>query len=768
MTSVGTSVRRLEDPRLLRGRGRFVDDVSVAGHVAMRVVRSTLAHARLDRVDAAPAMQVPGAVAVLTAEDLGEVPRIPIRLKLTESSLDAFRQPVLAQDCVRYVGEPVAVVVGRDAYVCEDMAERVVVDYTPLPLVLDATVAMTAAAPRLWGLDTGNEAATLIAAYGDVDAAFAQAAHTVELDVSVGRHTAVPLETRGLLARPDRQRGHLEIWGMTKVPHFNRRVLSDALDMPLEHIHLRGCDAGGGFGTRGEFYPEDFLVPYLARRLDRPVKWVEDRSEHLVAANHSRQQRHCIAMAFDGEGRILGLRDEVWHDNGAYLRTHGVTVPELTINMLPGPYRIPAYQALVHVVTTNKTPAGTYRAPGRYEGTFTREHLLDVAARRLGVDPVELRRTNLLTATEMPHVRPLRTLGTEVILDAGDYPRLLDRALEAADLPAWRREAALAKGEGRLVGNGISLFVEKSGLGPYEVAEVVIDPTGSVRVLTGGTSLGQGIETVMAQIAADELGLDPQGIEVIHGDTDLIPDGVGSWASRSTVVGGAAVLHAASRVADKARRVAAELLGVSEEKVVLGEGLARVEGTERGVSLGEVAAACDAVSSERRSEPPGLRAHGVFAAEHMTYPYGVHLAQVEVDPATGGVRIHRYCVAYEVGKAINPQLVEGQIIGGLAQGIGGALMEELRYDTEGQPQCTTFMDYLMPTAAEMPGQIVVLVTEDAPASDNPLGVRGAGEGGTTACGGAIANAVMDALDLPDGIDGLPLSPLAVRNLITRT
>lgn len=758
MSAVGRSVRRLEDRRLLLGRGTFVDDVDLEGQLWMRVVRSPLAHATVLGIDTEPARRLPGVRAVLTGDDLRDAPPIPMRLQLTADPLDHALQPVLARERVRYVGEPVAVVVADDAYAAEDAAESVDVTYEPLQAVVDLDAALRPDAPALSG-DQGNEVATLVRGYGDVEEAFAAAAHVVEVEVHVSRHTGVPLETRGLIASYDTRRDHLVIWGLTKVPHFNRKLLAEALGLPLTHIRLHGCDAGGGFGVRGEFYPEDFLVPYLARRLGRPVKWVEDRGEHLVAANHSRDQRHRIAVALTEDGRLLGLRDEVWHDNGAYLRTHGVTVPELTVTMVPGPYRVPAFRGEVHVVVTNKTPAGTYRAPGRYEGTFAREHLLDAAAARLGIDPVELRRRNLLETTEMPHTRALSALGTEVVLDAGDYPGLLDKALAAAGFDGWREEARAARRDGALVGTGIGVFLEKAGLGPYETAAVEVDPTGGIRVTTGGTSLGQGIETVLAQIAADELGIEPEAVEVLHGDSDLVPDGVGSWASRSTVVGGSAVQHAAVAVAGKARRVAAELLGVSADKVELAGGQARVRGMrDRALALAEVAGACDPLSSARRGEDPGLRADGVFVAEHMTYPYGVHLAQVQVDPGTGGVRVLRYCVAYEVGRAVNPSLVEGQILGGLAQGIGGALMEEFRYDAEGQPQCTTLMDYLLPTSADMPPDVRVLIAEDAPSPGNPLGMKGAGEGGVTACGAAIAGAVADAMGIPGGLRRLPITP----------
>ncbi|HEX2182250.1 MAG TPA: xanthine dehydrogenase family protein molybdopterin-binding subunit [Rubrobacteraceae bacterium] len=765
MSAVGRRIGRLEDRRLLRGLGHFVDDVNLAGQLWMRVLRAPLAHARIEGIDAEAALAFPGVEAVLTGEDLEGIPPIPVRTA-SEHRLDEFLQPVLASERVRYVGEPVAVVVADDPYLAEDAAELIEVSYEALPVALDAREAVEADAPQLRD-EAGNEAATLSMGYGDVEEAFRRAARVVEAEVKIGRHSGVPLETRGLVAEYDGGSDHLTIWGSTKVPHFNRRVLSRLMEMPLSRISMKKSDAGGGFGVRGEFYPEDFLVPYLARETGRPVKWIEDRQENLVATNHSREQTHRLQAAFDEENRLLGLRDEVWHDNGAYIRTHGVIVADLTLAMLPGPYRVPAYEGTAHVALTNKTPCGTFRGPGRYESTFAREHLLDVAAAQLGVSRLELRRINLLDASEIPHARGLSTLSTDVILDAGDYGGLLEKALLQSGFEDWEREVRELREEGRLLGTGVGYFLEKSGLGPYEEAAVEVDPTGSVRVLTGGASLGQGIETVLAQIAAEELEVPPEEIEVVHTDTDLLPDGVGSWASRSTVVGGSAVMLAAKATAEKALRVAAELLEASVDDLRLGESRVEVAGSpDRHLSLGEIAAACDPQSSAAMGEEPGLGARRTFSVEHMTYPYGVHLAQVEVDPETGGVKIRRYFVAYEVGRAVNPTLVEGQLIGGAAQGIGGALLEEFRYDASGQPLASTFIDYLEPTAAEVP-RVGTLICEDAPSPDNPLGVKGAGEGGVVGCGAAIASAVEDALGVPGEISSLPITPDRVRTLARR-
>jgi carbon-monoxide dehydrogenase large subunit len=749
--TLGEPVRRLEDDRLLRGAGRFADDVDRAGQRFLRVVRSSAAHARITGIETWAAMAIPGVHAVLTAADLsadlGQVPVIPMRIPPADRDLTEFLQPVLAGDEVRYVGEPVAAVLADDPYLAEDAAELVAVDYEELEPVLDAA---------------GHEATRIEVGYGDTEAAFAGAAHVVQADVRIGRHTAVPMEPRALVA--EWANGRLTLWGATKVPHFNLRLLAGMLGLARHDLHFTQTDAGGGFGVRGELYPEDFLVAYLAKATGRPVKWTEDRSEHLVAVNHSRQQRHRISAAFDEEGRILALRDEAEHDNGAYLRTHGVAVPDLTVTMLPGPYRVPAYAASISVGLTNKTPCGTYRGPGRYEGTFARERLLDTAAAQLGIDPVELRRRNLLTPGELPLERDLSTLDTAIVLDGGDYAGLLDRTLAEAGWDGWVAEAERAREQGRRVGNGAVVFLEKSGLGPYETAAVEVDETGVVRIASGAASVGQGVETVLAQVVAGPLGVEPHQVRVVLSDTDLVPDGMGSWASRSTVVAGSAALQAAEATAEQARRVAGELLEADPEDLVLEGGRVVVKGSEKGVPLAEVAAACAALPAAKRGEQPGLGAKRVFTVDHMTYPYGVHLAQVEIDPETGGPRVLRYFIGYEVGRAVNPMMVEGQLVGGAAQGLAGALLEEFRYDDAGQPLATTFIDYLMPTAAELP-HVGTLVRQDAPAPDNPLGVRGAGEGGTSACGAAVASALDDALGRPGAVTILPATPERLRALL---
>jgi carbon-monoxide dehydrogenase large subunit len=751
VSSIGTRLPRKEDPRLLRGRGRFGDDISAPGQLWARIVRSPSAHGDIENLDVAAAAKAPGITTVVTAADLPPGLAIPVRLTVPGPDLSRYLQPVLAATTVRYVGEPLAVVVGEDPYACEDAAELIEIDISERAALLDA------------GTPSAIPAAELIRGYGDVDDAFSRARHVVRIELAIGRHSGVPLEPRCLLAVPG-PRESLDIFGMTKVPVWNRDLLARMLGLDETLIHVHSVDAGGGFGVRGEFYPEDFLVPWLALRLGGPVKWAEDRAEHLVAVNHSRQQHHRIAAAFDEAGRILAIDDEVTHDNGAYCRTHGVAVPELTVAMLPGPYQVPAYRGRIRVVLTNKTPCGTYRAPGRFEGTAAREHLLDVAADQLGLDRVELRRRNLIPATAIPYRRPIATLGTDLILDAGDYPALLAAVVAEADRLGYR-ELAGRPGPQVRHGFGLAMFVEKSGLGPQETADVTVSKSGAVHVYSGGTSIGQGIETVMAQIAADALGVDPEVVRVTTGDTAAQPFGAGSWASRSTVVGGSAVHQAAVAVRERALQLAARVLEVDDADLDVRDGAVVVRGDPgAGLTLAEIAAAAEPASRHLRpGEPAGLSARRRFEVTHMTYPYGAHAAVVAVDPGTGQVRVLRYLVAYEVGRAVNPMLVEGQLRGGVAQGIGGALFEEFSYDDTGQPQAITFIEYRMPTAAEVP-PVDLLVCQDAPSPGNPLGVMGAGEGGVSAAGATVANAVRDALGLTGGVGQLPLTPARVRAL----
>ena len=754
---IGASVKRKEDPRLLAGRGCYVDDVRLPGMLHAVIVRSPHAHARITGVDAAAALAARTVVIVVTAADLGGIGTIPIRLGV-KSSLAPFLQPVLARDRVRYVGEPVALVIAADRYTAEDAADLVLVDYAPLPAVVSTDVALSGRAPWLHESAGTNLADRLEARTGDAEGAMVAAAVRIGGRFTIQRHSGVPMETRGVAAAYDAATGLLTVWGPTKVPHFNRGVLATFLGWPEDRIRSIEPDVGGGFGVRGEFYPEDFLIPWAAVRLGRPVKWIEDRREHLVATNHSRQQVHEVEIGATRDGRIVALTDHITVDMGAYLRTHGVSVPELTLAMLPGPYAIPNYHAEVRCVVTNKTPTGTYRSPGRFESNFVRERVVDLLAAATSLDPAEVRRRNFIPPGAMPCATGTFALGEPIVYDTGVYASTLDAALEAIDYPRRRREQQRARAEGRSVGIGIACFVEKAGPGPWETARVAVDPNGGVTVYSGGASVGQGIETVLAQICAQELGAAYDDVTVKHGDTATVPAGIGAWGSRVTVVGGSAVLYAAREVRARIVDRAASRLEAARDDLMVEDSRVWVRGAPgRSVAFRELVMPDTVVQASHKYE-----------AVKMTYPYGAHAAVVEVDVETGVVDIDDYAIAYDVGRAVNPKLVEGQMVGGLAQGIGGAMMEELAYADDGQPLSGTFMDYLMPTVVEMPRRLTVRVLEETPTPLNPLGVKGAGEGGTAGAGAAIANAVADALrPLGVAITDLPLSPDRISALIRR-
>jgi CO/xanthine dehydrogenase Mo-binding subunit len=761
MSIVGTSVRRLEDPPLVTGRGAFAADVAFPHMLHMRLVRSAHAHGRIVSIDASAALGLPGVTAVWTSADVAEIPPIDFRLTRVEG-LAPYRQPILARERVRYVGEPVAAVFATDSYVAEDAADLVAVEAEDLPVVLDAS-----APPGEFEPGRLTEAAIVEKSYGDVAAAFRDATLVVELDLAIGRHSGVPLETRGAIARYEAARDVLELYGAAKVPHWNRDNIARMLRRSPASVHLIEGHVGGGFGIRGELYPEDVLVCLAALRFDRPVKWIEDRREHLIAANHSRQQRHKVRAAVDAEGRILAIEDEFFHDQGGYVRTHAATVPDLAAAMLPGPYRVPAYRAVGHVRLTNKTPCGTYRAPGRFESTFVRERLMDAIAARLSIDRIEIRRRNLIGKEEMPYGRPLGTLGTEIVLDSGDYAGLLDKALAAAKWNDLQDEVKRRRAGGECVGTGLALFVEKSGLGPYDGVRVSVDTSGTVEVVTGAASLGQGIETVVAQICADALGVDYRRVRVVHGRTDRIAFGMGAFASRATVMTGEATRRAALDVRGKAIELAAELMQQDVGALTVIDGrVVRIGGDGPSMALGEIAQALEPTSKLLGARAPGLSADGWFFSDHMTYPYGVHVAVAKIDRDTGAVTIERYLLAYDIGRAVNPMLVEGQLAGGFAQGIGGALLEEFRYDERGEPLSVNFADYLMPTAREVPA-LDVLITQDAPSPLNPLGLKGAGEGGVNAVGAAIAAAIDDAVGIPGAITRLPVTPQRLRDILKR-
>jgi aerobic carbon-monoxide dehydrogenase large subunit len=757
---LGDSVTRLEDPPLVAGKGRFAGDMNFPNQLHMRIVRSAHAHGEIVSIELDEAAAMPGVAAIWTAESIPEIPPIDFR-EGVNPALELFRQFPLARGKVRYVGDPVAAVFAEDPYLAEDAAELVVVTVTELPVLINADDP-----PQDFKDGYTTEAALVEQGYGDIEHAFATAFRTVEIDVKIGRHSGVPLETRGAIGRYDAARDILELHGAAKVPHRNRDTLCRMFDRPASAVHLHEGHVGGGFGVRGELYPEDILVCAAAMRLGRPVKWIEDRQEHLMAANQSRQQRHVCRAAIAEDGEILAIDDELYLDQGGYIRTHGTRVANMTTGTLPGPYRIPNYRSVCHFRLTNKTPAATYRSPGRFESTFVRERLMDAAAEAMGMDKIALRRRNLIALEEMPFKRDLNVLGDTVEHDPGDYAGLLDQSLDRIGWDRLQADLRARRADGELVGVGLSMFFEKSGLGPSDGAKIFVDTGGAIEVITGGASVGQGFETAMAQICAEAIGTDYRRIRVGHGQTDRIDYGVGAHASRATVLTGSAVNKTALKIREMALDMASDLLQTPQADLDIVDGVAVIRDNPSGpsVTLGRIAEALAPTSAARGDRDPYLSAEEWFHIDHQTYPYGLHIPVVRVDRETGAVEIERYFIAYDIGRAINPMMVEGQLVGGLAQGIGGTLFEEFVYDERGEPLSVTLADYLIPTLKDLPVP-EILLTEDHPSIRTPLGIKGAGEAGITGAAAALATAIDDAIGVPGAITRIPVTPQRLKKIM---
>jgi len=761
---LGHPVPRIEDLPLVTGQGRYAGDINFPHQLHMRMVRSSKAHARIVSVDTSAALAHPGVVAVWTNDDIADLSPIDFRADKNAEGIREFRQPALAKKFVRYIGDPVAAVFAEDPYVAEDAAELVTVEYEELPVVLSASDP-----PDEFEPGRSTEAIVLRHSYGDIEAAFRNAHAVIELDLQTGRHSGVPLETRGAIGRYDAAKDVLELHGAAKIPHRNRETLCRMLKRRPSALHVHESHVGGGFGIRGELYPEDVLVLVAAMRLNRPVKWIEDRREHLMCANQGREQRHLARIAVDKEGRILGIQDEILHDQGAYIRTHGVNVPNRTMYMLTGCYKVPAYKAMARVRLTNKTPCATYRAPGRFESSFVRGRLMDAVADKLGLDRIEVRRRNLITAAEMPYIKKYNEPGIEELeIDSGNYAALLDKALVAFGWDKLQQELKRRRAGGEMVGAGISFFLEESGRGPTDNAKISIDGSGAVELITGGASLGQGFETAMAQICAEALGVDYRRVRVIHGQTDLIDHGIGAHAARATGLTGGAVHVTAMLVREKALEFASELLQTPAAELDIVEGTVMRKNGKVGpsITLADIAKRVAPGSKLLRGREPQLAAHGWYNTSHTVFPYGAHLALVRIDRGTGKVAVERFMVAYDVGRAVNPMMIAGQLVGGCVQGLGGALSEEFVYDDTGEPLSATFADYLMPTLGEVP-DVEILLTEDAPSPFHPLGLKGAGEGGINGAGGVIASAIDDALGMPGAITQLPVTPQRMRELLRK-
>jgi carbon-monoxide dehydrogenase large subunit len=762
---IGASLPRSEDRRLLTGAGKFVADIRLPDALAAAVLRSEEAHARIIGIDAARARALPGVIGVFTAQDIGPMGGIPMRLAPREALQQCFQKP-LARERVRYVGEPIALVVAEDRYIADDALELIEVHFDRLPPVVDLQQARSPDATVIHASLEGNVAEHIVMRVGDPEQVLARAPVRLKATFSIQRHTGVPMETRGLLAAYDQGTDTVTVWGAAKVPHFNRQILADLLGRPESTVRMVETEVGGGFGVRGEFYPEDFLVPWAAIALGRPIRWIEDRREHMMATNHSREQTHAVEVGVRRDGTIEALVVRGVVDMGAYIRTNGFVVPERAAAFIPGPYRIRNFLAEVDCMMTTRTPTGSYRGPGRYEATFVRERTMDLVARELGLDPADVRRRNFVRPSEMPYNVGTKAFGHDVVFDSGDYPAVFDKALELINYKALREEQAAGRREGRYLGIGLAPFVEKTGVGPWESARVRIDGSGSVAVYTGVTSVGQGMETSLAQICAEQLQVPPERIIVRHGDTAVIPLGAGAYGSRGTVTGGSALWKAAGMIREKLIRLAAHRLEVSADDLELRDGAVVLPGTDLSMTFRELARVALPGQPMPSDMEPGLDISAYYVVKETAHPYGAHVAVVEVDPDLGLVKVRRYLIAFDIGVAVNPMLVEGQLVGGFAQGLGGALLEELKYSEAGQLLTGTFVDYLLPTAVEMPSKVEVYLIEEAASPHNALGLKGAGEGGTVGVGAAIANAVEDALaPLGIRINALPLSPNAIAELV---
>lgn len=749
--TVGRPVERIEDERLLRGRGVFVDDNHVSGLLHAAIFRSSVAHGQIKRVDTSAARRLDGVHAVYTAADIaktsdGSIPRIPMRLAAV-SDLGRFGQPVLAHGKVRYVGEPIAIVVADTPAIAEDALDLIEVDIESLGAVLDRKTGSGC----LFEEFGSNTPITYHATKGT--AGTINGPYVRRETFRVQRHSAVCLEPRGVVAIWDEAGPKLTVLGAAKIPFPNRRMLAEHMDLPEECVDMIEGDVGGGFGVRGTYHPEEFLIPFAARRLRRAVKWIEDRRENLLNSNHAREVEVELEIVCEKDGRILALRGQCWVNVGAYLRTSPAVPTRNLAQFMSGPYRIPNIQITASMALSNKCPIGTYRGPGRFEADFCRERIFDMAARDLGIDRVEFRRRNLPSPEEMPYPIATITPPTKAEkLDSGDCSKTLDRCLSEI---GWHVKEGLRGKlvDGRYHGLGVCCFIEGGAAGPRENARMVLHPDGGVDVFVGSAKVGQSVETTSAQIAADALGIPMDRIRMFTGSTTYLKEGFGSYHSRSTVMGGSAILDAARNLKAAIAEAAAKHAGCVLSEVTIGEGLAV---TARGAPIAVAALGPDGVSAE-----------GTFEnLKHThTYAYGAAAAHVAVDPKTGRVEVLEYVNVEDLGKIINPLTATGQAIGGVVQGLGGVFLENLQYDSEGQFLTASFADYLLPSATDFPF-IKAIVLEDYPAPDNPLGAKGGGEGGIVPVGGVISNAIADALQsLNVEPHELPLSPPVVWALI---
>jgi aerobic carbon-monoxide dehydrogenase large subunit len=753
---VGQSILRREDQRLLTGTGQFVADLKLPGMLHAVFVRSQVAHGRIRGVDLSAALSSPGVVYAIAGPDLAKVlppvsdTQLALPKKWTTLVQHKFlnpQQPLLAHDKVRHVGEAIAVIIAESRYQGEDAAELVTVDIESLDAVVDPESGISEVAPILHGQYATNLIGDFTVKKGNVDAALNSAPHRLKRRFYHHRYGALPMECRGVVSSYDRRTDSITIWSSCQVVHWLRREASTVLAMPEARIRSLALDVGGGFGVKGHVYPEDLLIPYLAREIGRPIKWIEDRHEHFMSACHSRDQIHDVEIGFDDDGRLIAFRDDFFVDCGAW-NPIGSGIAYNTAVHLPGPYKFDHFSVRSRIVTTNKVPNAPYRGAGRPEATFAMERMMDLIGRELNLDPAVVRMRNMIPASEMPYSLgiPYRD-GEPIVYDSGDYPESLRLALEAiGGLEAFRERQRAAKAEGRYLGLGLGCYVEGTGVGPFEGATIRIDPTGKVYLAGGACAQGQGMETIFSQIVADAWEVNPKDVIVTLADTSGISIGFGTIASRSTVTLSGAIHAATEILRKKVFAIAANILECSPDDLELRNGavgLLGVPGKE--ITLANIAKAARPGWDNGRPAgmTAGLEETAYFEPPTVTWAYATHAAIVEIDAALGRLEIEKYVIVHDCGTVVNPMLVDGQIHGGFVQGLGGAMLEEFGYDSEGQLLTGSFMDYLCPNASDVPH--LDLIHMHFPSPLNPLGVKGVGEGSAIAPPVVIANAVSDAL-----------------------
>jgi aerobic carbon-monoxide dehydrogenase large subunit len=766
---IGSRVPRLEDDALLRGKGRFVDDIAAPDALHACFVRSPHPHALIRGIAKEAALALPGVHAVLALDDLAPVlvKRRMLRQSNSGTPLDKFWAFPLADGETSYVGEAVAVVLADDRYLAEDAADLISVDYEIVPAAVDCRTAIASGAPPVRRELTTNVVSTYKVAFGDADMAFRQAAHVFRDELWQHRGSAHPIEGRGILAEYRRADRGVTAWASTQKAHDLHQAINSAMDFEVNRLRVVAPDVGGGFGPKLCVYPEDIAVVAAAKLLRRSVKWIEDRREHFTNAVHERDQYWSIEIAVDADAKVLGIRGRLLHDLGAYA-LQDVNLPYNSASMISGPYVVPALSIDVTIAATNKTPVSSVRGAGYPQAAFAMERMLDRVAHELSIDRAEVRRRNLIPPEKMPYTKPLKARsGAAMQYDSGDYPACQAQLLAAVGWDDFPQRQAHSRVQGRYIGIGLAHGIKGTGRGPFESGLVRISPTGRVSVLTGAAAIGQGVRTALAQICAEQLGLRAEDVSVVSGDTSAVSLGLGAFASRQTVTAGSSVLLSARAVGDKARKVASHLLEAAEHDLELVDGEVRVVGAPQlSVKLGEIARILQGAPGYGfpPGVDPGLEANENFRTDALAYANGCHATEVEVDIETGKVRILRYCALQDSGRLINPMMVDGQMHGGIAHGIGNALFEWMGYDDAGQPVTTTFADYLLPTAAEVP--MLETIYRESPSPLNPLGAKGVGEAGTIPVAAALISAIEDALR-PFGvrIRQVPVTPQKLLELI---